>query len=42
MSYAEACELATFVIAFAALWYMVSSINAAERRLRRKVRRWRP
>ena len=39
MSYADACELVTFLVLAAALWYVVSTINTAERRLRAKARR---
>ena len=40
MSYAEACELVTFAVLVAALWYIAGTLNAAERRLRAKVRRF--
>lgn len=34
MSYAQACEWLTFLVLVAALWYMGSVIDAAERRSR--------
>lgn len=37
MSYADACELATFVINFVGIMYVVTIINRYERQIRKAV-----